>query len=219
VTEDDPLTGRLRSAWAARPPAGVRPDCPDPGDLWDTAQGRAAPAEARAIVEHLALCAACSEDWRVAAATTAGAPVEAPSAAAATRSIRRSWAVAVAAAAVLVALLGPALVGRFGGEDPVRFREPETAAVRSLVGEAPLPRDRAVLRWSPGPAGARYDLEVATEDLRVVDRARGLDQPTHQIPASALAALASGQRLLWQVEVVAPDGRRTASATFVNGVE
>ena len=141
----------------------------------------------------------------------------------ASRASRRpgplAW-IGVAAAVTAIAVGGAALVRRGREVDRPLFRDSERLAIRSLVPESiPLSRARCVLRWSGGPAGTRYNVEVATERLEIVDRARDLDRPEYLVPAKALAALPPGARLLWQVELRAPDGSRLTSPTFVNRLD
>jgi Putative zinc-finger len=225
MSADEDGTGRLRDAWAmASADAAPRPDCPEPAVLWDAARGEAPPGEARRLVQHTAECAACAEAWRLAVEVGRGmveAPGVEPVAAARTRRPAGPLAwIAMAAAAVAIAVGGAALVGRGREAERPLFRDSERLALRALVPESvPLPRTRCVLRWAGGPAGTRYNVEVATERLEVLDRARDLDRPEYLVPAKALAALPPGARLLWQVELRAPDGSRLTSATFVNRLD
>jgi hypothetical protein len=223
---DERGTSGLRDAWAnSSGEAAPRPDCPEPAALWEAARGQAVPGEAHLLVRHTAECPACAEAWRLAVevgrgmAETTGLTAAGASVAPPRRPGTLAW-IGVAAAVTAIAVGGAALVQRGRAVDRPLFRDSERRALRSLVPEpVPLPRTRCVLRWAGGPAGARYNVEVATERLEVLDRARDLDRPEYLVPAKALAALPPGARLLWQVELRAPDGSRLTSATFVNRLD
>ena len=89
----------------------------------------------------------------------------------------------------------------------------------SLPGQQPLPRDRFVLEWTGGPVDARYQVEVMTEDLRLIDRVSGLEAPQYQVPAEKLRDVASGDTLLWQVTPLPRDTRSSHFETFRTRVE
>ena len=210
----------LRAAFAARAVAAALESCPPAERIWQAAGGALDPRLTREVVDHLAVCAACAEAWRLAAdlqrelGAELAAPVTLPAAP------RRTWAAAVAAVVVLSAggILATALLRRPPAAPPA-YRAPQTQSVRSLVPEErPLDRDDCRLRWS-GPEGSRYDLLVSGEDLRVLQRARGLVATEYRVPSSALAHLPPGTRILWQVEAILPDGERLASATFVQRLD
>jgi hypothetical protein len=219
MSADESGTDRLRDAWTALREAQPRGDCPDPGTLWDAVHG-ATSDEARAVVLHTAECPACAEAWRLAVEVGRGMKEAATATAPATRRGAPFAWLAAAAAVAAIAIGTAALVGRGPQAERPLFRDSQPAGIRSLVPEtAALPRSRCLLRWAGGPAGTRYNVEVATERLEVVDRARDLDRPEHLVPEQALAALPPGARLLWQVELRAPDGSRLTSATFVNRLD
>ena len=90
--------------------------------------------------------------------------------------------------------------------------------IRSLLpeGEA-LPRDDAVLRWE-GPAGARFDLTVATEDLRVLATASRLEASEYRIPPDVLSEIPSGGKIAWGVKAVGEAGAALGAATFLTEV-
>jgi hypothetical protein len=46
-----------------------------------------------------------------------------------------------------------------------------------------------------------------------------LELPEYQVPEEALAELASGERVLWQVTAILPDAQRVESDTFFAVVE
>lgn len=223
--EDD---AALREAFAARtgPGPGGPGACPAPERIYDAARGALPPGEVREVVEHMALCAECAEAWRLAAAleeeARAGGAVAAPAAA------RRPWYLQPVrvAATVALALVAVAVVWtevQAPEEEPV-FRGGELE-IRSLLpeGEA-LPREEAVLRWTPvpeeDPGGTTYDVRVTTQDVFVaVADVEGLEEPRYEIPAGALEALVAGTELLWRVEAHLEDGRSVASPTFTTPLE
>jgi len=236
---------RLREAFAADcdepapgsvPSSGEAP-CPAPERIWDALDGALGPEELREVVDHVAVCPACAEEWRLAAAfrdelsdEAAGAEESDPSepadlAAARGRRLQvRSW---LAAAAVAVLALGVGGVwwstsrpGAPGTTKAPVYRQGTEQTIESLLQEdRPLPRDQAVLRWTPGPDGSTYDVLVSTEDLTAVADATGLTEARYRIPADALEDLPAGTELLWQVEAVTSDGRQLASPTFVARLE
>lgn len=193
--------------------------CPEPDRLWRAVAAELPAEERRALVDHTAACPACAEAWRLARdlAPTAhagglGPPAHAHPLASSWWGSWASLAAAALAVATTLAILPP--------RAPSAFRDARQGAVRSLVADgAELRREQCVLRWTPGPAGTRYNLQVATGRLVAVHRALGLETPVHQVPAAALAGLPPGSTLLWQVESVAADGSRTASPTFVSRLE
>ena len=218
MIHEDPEVERLRAAFAA--PAGPAPEpdaCPAPERIWAAVRGELSASEVREVIDHTIACPACAEDWRLAAALdrkvadgTAQARTSSPSRSA----LGRPWLSAVAAVLVLGFVLVPVL----RHDDPAPIYRGEDEAIQSALpaGEA-LPREEAVLRWT-GPAGAVYDVQVTTEDLRVVATAGGLETPELRVPAEALRDLPSGAALLWRVEATLPDGAEMASVTFSNSL-
>ena len=86
----------------------------------------------------------------------------------------RPLAAAAALAACLVAAVGLYRTGEVGPQQPPTYREAEHAGIRSLLpaGQA-LPRQAAVLRWSPVSGAVSYDVQVSTDDLQPVATAKG----------------------------------------------
>jgi hypothetical protein len=210
---------RLRRAFvdlageAATPPE----DCPEPDRLWWAVRGELPPAAARTLVLHTAACPACAESWRLALElrTDAGS-------ASSIGPRARWWGSGLPFAAGLAAMVlaGGLVRQQEGAAGPGGHASRERGGVRAVMAEdSPLPRAACVLRWTPAGEGARYDLRVATAALEVIHGARNLSEPEAQVPPSVLAALPPGTRLLWQVEVVATDGTRTASPTFMVRLE
>jgi hypothetical protein len=204
----------LRRAWAkAAERAAPRPDCPSPERIFDAVRGELGPAGASSLLEHVAGCASCAEDWRLAREVSEALPAAEP--ALARRPWLGGWAALPAAAAVLLAAAAALLVPRVAP-----YREAAPLAIHSLLDEArPLQRSACLLRWSAGPAGTRYDVLVGTPDLTPLLSERGLPVSELRVPERALARLPAGARLLWRVEALLPDGARVASPTFVSRIE
>lgn len=226
MNQDTQELDRLRAAFAVPDAAPDPESCPAPETIWAAVRGELPPRELRATVEHTATCSACAEDWRLAAEVDRQST--ASQAAPATTGAKvipgrfgqwRSLTAAAALAAGLLVAVGLYRTGGLGPQEPT-YREAPGTTVRSLLTEGQaLPRQGAVLRWSPVPGASSYDVRVSTEDLRVVDTAQGQTATEHRIPASALAELPAGAKLLWQVEAVFPDGTRQSSPTFTNPLQ
>ncbi len=183
--EDEELT-KLRRAFASvSQPAPAPETCPAPERIWAAVHGELTPDEVEQIVEHTVVCSSCAEDWRLARALQAPEPVvsTAPAPGAVVRygpwQRVRTFALA-AAAALAVAVVGVQLYqAQQPDQGTAGYREGQQDAIQSRITDgASLPRDRFVLRWSaPSAAGATYDVEVSTEDLRVIASAKDLRTP------------------------------------------
>jgi hypothetical protein len=219
MTQDNQELARWRSAFTAPAEAAPAPeDCPAPETIWAAVRGELPPHEMREVVDHTARCEACAEDWRLAvevdrkgARQTEAVPGKV--------IVGRfgQWRPMFAAAALAAGLLVAVGVYREAivpTQTPI-YREAEGTQVRSLLpaGQA-LPRQGAVLRWTPLAGAASYDVSVSTEDLRQVASAQGQAATEYRLPEAALAGLPAGAKLLWQVEAVFPDGHRVTSPTF-----
>jgi len=214
------LRRALRSmADGARP----RPGCPEPERLWDAVAGQLPVEQVREVVDHTASCPSCAEAWRLAHQLSRGAHEERQGVERPVFAARVSWRWAVAAAATVVLGVMGVQLWRTGpvGDPPAGYRDPGGETIRSLLldGEA-LPRERFLLRWTADTGAVpRFDVRVATEDLQVIDLARGLEDPEYVVPEDALEQVSAGDRILWQVEAVMEDGSSAVSPTFVNRLE
>ncbi|MFP5286809.1 MAG: zf-HC2 domain-containing protein, partial [Thermoanaerobaculia bacterium] len=64
--KDDDLSG-LRAAFTTPDPTSQDcASCPEPDRIWEAVRGELPPEEVRDIVDHVAVCASCAEDWRIA---------------------------------------------------------------------------------------------------------------------------------------------------------
>ncbi|HBL26698.1 MAG TPA: hypothetical protein DD490_07675 [Acidobacteria bacterium] len=221
MKRDDGELAKLRRGFAAlseETPASAA--CLAPEKIWEAVRGGLPSAEIREIVAHTAACPACAEDWRLAMAMQR--PETAKILPAADRfSVGRrlrNWSLA-AAAVLALAVVGVQWL-RLSGPEAI-YREGGQAAVHSLIADGQsLPREQFLLRWeAPALAGATWDVEVSTEDLRVLASGDDLREPQLQVPAGALAGLPAGTRILWKVEATLAEGGRVGSPTFVATVQ
>ncbi|HVR97621.1 MAG TPA: zf-HC2 domain-containing protein [Thermoanaerobaculia bacterium] len=223
MSPEDQELARLRAAFAA--PAGAAPEpesCPPAEKVWAAVRGELRADETREVVEHVAFCASCAEDWRLAMDLQQQEPARetaAPLAPVVYGRFQR-WrplAAAAAMAAGLLIVIGLQSDDLWGPRTAPTYREAERTAIRSLA-EATLPQQGGTLRWSALPGAVSYDLVVSTEDLRVVAEQQGLTATEYRLPASALAGVAPGTKLLWRVDAVMADGRHESSPTFTTTV-
>jgi hypothetical protein len=212
---------RWRAAFAESGPAPDPASCPTPETLWSAVRGELPPEPMGEVLDHVAACAACAEDWRLAAELNRQEERAAMVPGKVIQGRFGQWRPLAAAAALAAGLL--IAVGVYRAQQPVQeptYREVQHAGIHSLLSQGQaLPRQAAVLRWSPLPGAVSYDVQVSTEDLQPVAAAKGQTATEYRVPESALAALPSGTRLLWQVDAVRPDGSHENSPTFVTSLK
>lgn len=232
MTETRPSDERLAEAFRAieDPSADLSDDLRE--RVWLAVSGQLPADDRREIVERMAHDPACAEAWRIAhemwtaSRNAARAPEDRPSPVpdVGPRPLPgRAWTwtpqwLGAAAAVLLATTVG--LVSLRDRQPGGEFRTQDGPAVVSrLADDAALPRDAFRLHWVPGPQGARYRIRVTTEDLTVLVTADELTAPEYTVAATALAPVPPAGRVLWQVEVELPDGRRIASRTFGTRVQ
>ena len=188
--------------------------------VWRALDGTLGPDERRALIERLATDPALAEAWRAAHELRAAGGIDMKVSAAPPQSVsgwRRGW---LAAAAVVLAGVSAVFVFQRVRPADDTFRASEGYAVESLIAaDAALPRGAFRLRWSPGPTDTRYQVRVTTDDLRVLTTAADLPAAEFVVPAEALAPVAAGDLVLWQVDATLPGGQRMSSATFTTRVQ
>jgi hypothetical protein len=205
---------RLRDAFRALASASpARCSDEDLDRVWRAVAGELPASERHDLIERLATDPACAEAWRVALELQQpereGKPAPAPVGA---RMWSPAW-IGLAAALVLAVGVGLFQIQRAPENN---FRSEAAYAIESrLASDASLPRDAFVLRWSPGPEGARYQVRVTTEDLRVIATDNHVREPELRVPADALSAVGPGSRVFWQVTASLPSGEIVSSQTFV----
>jgi hypothetical protein len=220
---DDLLIDRFRDAWKAPAAGPPPPDHPETEAIWDAATGRLDAEATAQVVDHLAQCSDCAEEWRLALALDKerlGEP--APSGTVVPLPLRpgRStwwdprWA---AAAALVVAAIGlTVFLPKSPTGDSVAYRGTDRPQIESLVRDnAPVTRAGFKLEWKPVPRAVTYDLVLQTSGLDEVLRVTGLTKPEYDVPKEKLEPLRPASHLVWQVEAVFPDGTRSPRpATF-----
>jgi hypothetical protein len=210
---------RLSHAFATRRPSPGRNECPDPEQLFEAASGNLAREYRMKIVDHVAHCAECTEAWRLRMELDPRPTQDAGESSASISSTLpradmmplRRWA--LAASVVLAVGVVTYLALPVGDQIPQYRDAAEPLAPTSLV-TGSLPRDRFVLRWSPGPQGSTYFVRLSTADLTPLLAQQHVASPELFVPSSALAKVRSGDLLLWQVEVRLSNGQQVPSETF-----
>ena len=203
-----PVNDDLRDAFAGLGETAVPgPDCPAPDRLWAAATGEAPVEERHEIIAHMADCASCASAFRLARGMS-----EEKKEASLVRGPWVRWTPVLGALAAVL-LLAIVVPGLWRGK-PGPYRGGQDQKIRSLVEQTALPRDQAELRWTPGPAGSRYEVRVLTRDGAEVAVEPDLEEPRYQIPRSALDGVPADAVLYWQVKVLHPDGKSSASKTF-----
>jgi anti-sigma factor RsiW len=224
MNQDTQELAKLRVAFTAPASAAPAPEeCPSPETLWAAVRGELPPSALREVVDHTARCAACAEDWRLAVEVNRQATAEAETAPGKLIVGRfgrfRPMVTAAALAAGLLVAVG-IYREAIGPTQAPTYRESQQAQVRSLLpaGQT-LPRQGAVLRWTPVAGATSYDVSVSTEDLRQIATAPGQTAAEYRLPPAALAGLPAGTKLLWRVDAVFPDGHRVTSPTFTTPLQ
>lgn len=191
-------------------------ECPTPERLWAAVHRELPAGERDVLLDHLGACPACAEDWRLAVELARREQQPAGGRVLPLRRLgARRYAPLLPAIAASVLLVAVGLGWQRSRTEQAIERGNEPSAVRSLVDAArPLPRERALLRWSALP-GARYDVWVHSEDMDLLAAEQGLTRSEYLVPESALAGLPRGARLVWRIEAEPPGGERVSSDTFV----
>jgi len=223
MSSDHPGTNeRLRGVWIEQSP-GEAPagGCADDEEIWAASRGELPVERTSDLLAHSMECPSCARSFQMAAALAEEAGIAEADGERIGEHHRpnpagRWWLMGLAAAALLTIVILPPVLRR-GTSPPMDggFREPEGTSIRSQLDETvPVSRAHFVLRWSGGPEGTLYDVEVATEDLQVVYHAGELAGTEHQVPEAALAGIPAGATLLWRVDAVLPDASHASSVVF-----
>ncbi|MFL6617014.1 MAG: hypothetical protein ACJ8MH_00345 [Povalibacter sp.] len=207
----------LARAFASRAQSKFAGECPAAEQIFDAASGELTRSHRLAIIDHVSRCAACTQAWQLATELGARPPTRENESSRRdfSRSTRRFMPGLAVAASVVAAVGATFLIMMPSQNHQAHYREIQPSAPASSLTSERLPRDRFLLQWSAGPPGTTYSVRVSTTDLHVLFSADSLTEPQVLVPPSALAGTAQGSPLLWQVEMLPPQGERVASATFV----
>ncbi len=217
-TEEE--AARLRAHVQAPFEAPQGEDCPDPERLWAAAAGELERQDAAEVVEHLASCDSCQEDWRIgqdlggfAEAVADETPSEGGEVVSPV-SWRRIALVTMTGVALAAALL---LAFRPGPPVSSGMRSPSSAEIVTELHGAELPRDQVVLSWESVGENAHYRVVVFTSELVELARFNDLTDTEVTVPEDVLAGIPPGGRLLWQVHALS-GGESVVSPTFELGL-
>lgn len=206
---------QLAAQWRARAGAEVlTPECPDSESIWRAVTLESQAEERLRVIGHIASCAHCAESWRLAAAFHDPMRQSASN----VQPLRRMWPQITLIAATIVTVAAIWLVVR-DQPQPAPVLRTTVVEIQSALGDATaLPRDRFLLRWTPGPRGTLYDIEVATTDLKLLSRQMALTTTEYLVPPEALAPVAVNDTVAWRVHATLPDGRAVSTVTYFTTV-
>jgi hypothetical protein len=222
----------LREAFAAladdAPPAGEL--CFSAVQIWEAIETRSPVEQRLRIVDHMAVCPACAEAWRMAVRMGARPQGRFD---ALMESLRR-WVPrpSVMRPVVLGGTTAAALfigVGLFDatGPKPPPLPSPNLAVaevnrgsvIEALVPlEELIPRESFLLQWTPIP-GATFDLTMTTASSDPIAYLDGLTTASQIVPEELLQPLGEGATVQWFVEATLANGERTKSPTFISLVQ
>lgn len=211
---------RLRNGFAATPDEAVASaDCPSDETIWKAVQGELDTPAMEKVLDHATSCAACAESWRMARSIGDSAGVCRKATLHAFPSRRRMLMLGAAAATILLAFLVVPTLNEQSAP-PVEFRDPTGVNIESLLDETvAVTRERLVLRWTGGPAGTLYSVDLADENLNVLVRSEQQETTEYAVPQDVLDGVESGSTLYWRIEAVLPDTTRVSSGVYLLRLE
>ena len=116
-----------------------------------------------------------------------------------------------------VAIFGIAALAWLSGRNQPSA-EDTSGSIKSLVPTDVLTLDHALLRWSAGPPGTVYDIDVSTTDMKPIAHGSALTVPEFVIPQTSFYGLTPGKSIGWIVRATLPDGKVVSSPMYVNTV-
>lgn len=218
--DSPPDLERLRQAFAAvAEEAGRRSpaECPPAEHIFAAAQGELAAEELGRVLDHVAVCAACAEAWRLAVEVRRQVAPRAKQGELIAGKFGRSRITQVFGVIAALLLLAISLrffrPGTMAPEDPVMRGADE---IQILDATVDLKREHCVLRWrlEPKQEDARFEVVVMNAELESLANATAISQYELEIPPERLAKVPAGGMLLWRVEASLQDGQVVASPAF-----
>ena len=208
---------RLRAAFAAPvEESASSADCLPDETIWNAVHDELGVAEMRRILDHTAGCAACAESWRMAHAVSSESGIRKTGASPAFPR-RAVFALSAVAATILLALLIAPTLNDWPGSIPAdEFRDASAVRLESRLDETEIfSRNALQLRWTGGPEGTLYTVEIVDENLAVLARSEPQEPTEYTVPPDALEGLAADATLYWRVDAVLPDATRISSGVFL----
>lgn len=208
---------KLRQAFSEAGPEAL--PCPAADRIFAAAHGELRGADLDEILDHVALCASCTQAWHLALEIRkeiegAAAPtLETVNSVVVGRFGAKRWSqlLGTLAAILLMAVVLPHLVPNQVPVDESVVRGDGEVKLRDVSG--PLQRERCVLRWQiePPVPEARYEVTVMDENLQTLARYSALTVNELVLLPQDLQGVAPGATLHWRVQATLPDGRQVGS--------
>lgn len=191
--------------------------CPSDETIYEAATGTANTAQRRRVVEHIAICGACAQSWRLAAELERAQP-NVTRAEHRFRRARQPVNLALAAAAAIFAAVGIVwLLPQFdpGTPPPGNSTVLRGAEEEMFTLEGPdvfQPGDGIALSWQALEGAEEYHLNVFSEQLETLFT-QTVETARLVLPGDALDAAADGDTVYWFVQADMRDGSRRRSET------
>lgn len=212
-----PELSKLRQAFSEPGPEAL--PCPSADRIFAAAHGELRGSDLDEILDHVAVCASCTQAWHLALEIRkeieglAAPTLETGNSVVVGRFGAKRWSqlLGTLAAILLMAVLLPHLVPNPVPVDESVVRGEGEVKIRDVSG--PLQRERCVLRWQlePPVPGARFEVTVMDENLQPLARHSALTVNELVLLPEDLKGVAPGGALHWRVQATLPDGRQVGS--------
>ena len=218
MTDQDSNQDRLRAAFAVPAEKSVSSaDCLPDETIWKAVHAGLDAVELQRVLDHTAGCAACAESWRMAHAVGNEAGIRKIGALRAFPSRRAVFALSAVAATILLVLFVAPTLNDWPGSIPAdEFRDAPAVRLESLLDETEIfSRNALQLRWTGGPEGTLYTVELVDENLAVLARSEPQEPTEYTVPPDKLEGLPADATLYWRIDAVLPDATRISSGVFL----
>jgi hypothetical protein len=203
--------------------------CPGDEAIHDAVTGTASIEQRRRIVDHTAVCGACSQSWRLALELERAQPGVTVMEARPRQAPQRAVNWIMAAAAAIVAAIGIVwLLPQFdpgipppSGSSVLRGNEQRTFELQGPK-EFRLDEASLTLSWEPVEGAREYRVRIVNEAL-VGLHAETVDEARLTLSSKVLEQTVDGQTIFWFVQAEMSDGSvlrsETASAIVRRSLE